>query len=182
MRGKYTRRGSGGQPAVQTGTVPDTVDPVNAKPADVKTLVAGAVDRPSLEALVAAIEAEDRHTATRDGLQAFLDRFSPLNADSQTRVLLGTVGGKPAGALCATAVPKIDSRQGFLFIDEIYVLAGFRRNGVGTALVRAACDLSRRLGLSGIRLLARPENRAALSFYGGLGFEASDARFHELRV
>jgi len=182
MRRKYTRRGSGGQRTVHTSTVPDTVDPVNAKAADVKTLMAGAADHPALEALVAAIEAEDRHTATRDGLQAFLDRFAPLDADSQTRVLLGTVGGKPAGVLCATAVPKLDSRQGFLFVDELYVLTGFRRNGVGTALLRTACDLARRLGLSGVRLLARPENRAALSFYDGLGFNVSDARFHELRV
>jgi ribosomal protein S18 acetylase RimI-like enzyme len=135
-----------------------------------------------LEELVAAIEAEDPDTATCDGLQRFLDRFAPLDPSRPVWLFMALVESDAVGMLCCTAVPKLDPRGGFLFVDEIYVLSGHRRRGVGRALMEAAIQRAATLDLAGVRLLSRPENHGAEAFYASLGFTASDARFHQRRV
>ncbi|UCF10204.1 MAG: GNAT family N-acetyltransferase [Candidatus Bipolaricaulota bacterium] len=149
---------------------------------DVAAIVATEADRDALADLAAAIEAEDPDTATGEGLRAFLQRFGPLDSRGQTTLLIGVLSAQPVGFLCATVVPKLDRRRGFLYVDELYVLAEHRRRGVGTALLRAALDRARVLELSGVRLLARPGNRAAAALYTALGFAVGDSRFYELCV
>lgn len=102
--------------------------------------------------------------------------------DSQHHwLLLARWDGRPAGYALVVRIPKADERLGFLFVDELYVLPGYRRRGIGRALLGEIQALARRLGLAGVRLLVRPGNRPARRLYRRAGFRASDSVFCEWR-
>ncbi|MBC7258369.1 MAG: GNAT family N-acetyltransferase [Chloroflexi bacterium] len=86
-------------------------------------------------------------------------------------VLLARVGGEPAGFAHVCRIPKADSRRGYLYVDELFVHPAHRRKGVAMALLNHAADLSRELGLAGVRLLVRSENAAARALYRKAGFQ-----------
>jgi ribosomal protein S18 acetylase RimI-like enzyme len=143
--------------------------------------------REALEALVARIEAEDRPEdpeaaahAPR-GMAESLSRYDALASDS-VWFLLAYSDDRAAGLAVLTRVPKLDGRVGFLYLDELHVLAEHRRRGIGTALIGSAVDLARELGLTGIRLLTRPDNEAARALYESLGFHASETLLYQIRV
>jgi aminoglycoside 3-N-acetyltransferase I len=96
-------------------------------------------------------------------------------------LLLAEVNREPAGALAAVVVPKLDARRGFFFIDELIVAPAHRRQGVATALLTAAEDAARALGLAGVRLLVRPENAVARALYARAGYHLSATHFGEKR-
>ena len=143
--------------------------------------------RDDLDALVARIEAEDHpddaQAAARAprGMAKSLDRYDALSSDSVWS-LIAYRGDRPAGLAVLTRVPKLDERIGFLYLDELHVLAEHRRRGIASALMRVAVDLARELGLAGIRLLTRPDNRPARAFYESLGYQHSETLLYQLRV
>jgi len=140
-----------------------------------------------LTRLAARIEAEDHPddpgVAERApaGLAKSLDRYDALSSDS-VWFLIAYVADRPAGLAVLTRVPKLDERVGFLYLDELHVLAEDRRRGVGRALLAAAADLVAELGLAGIRLLTRPDNRPARSLYESSGFHGGETMLYQIRV
>jgi RimJ/RimL family protein N-acetyltransferase len=54
---------------------------------------------------------------------------------------------------------------------SMWVAEGWRRRGVGTALVQAAVDWARRAGAHKVALQAWPHNQPALALYRKFGFE-----------
>ena len=143
--------------------------------------------RAALEALVARIEAEDHpedpKAAARAprGMAESLSRYDAFASDS-VWFLLAYSNDRAAGLAVLTRVPKLDGRVGFLYLDELHVLAEHRRRGIGRALLAAAIDLARELGLAGIRLLTRPDNEAARALYESLGFRGSETLLYRIRV
>ncbi len=143
--------------------------------------------RDDLELLVARIEAEDHPDDPEAGARApremaeSLSRYDALSSDS-VWLLLAYRRGRPAGLAILTRVPKLDRRVGFLYLDELHVLAEHRCRGIGRALMRSAVDLAREQGLAGIRLLSRPDNRPARALYESLGCRASETLLYQLRV
>jgi ribosomal protein S18 acetylase RimI-like enzyme len=106
-----------------------------------------------------------------------------LLADTSTWCLLAMrADAGVVGIAVAVRIPKLDSRAGFLFIDELHVRMSWRRQGVGSALVEHALSLARRLDLAGIRLLARPENAVARAFYESLGFSGFSSILYQRRI
>jgi ribosomal protein S18 acetylase RimI-like enzyme len=85
-------------------------------------------------------------------------------------VLLAWVNAQLAGYTVAVRIPKLDSRHGFLFVDELHVLAPYRRKGVATRLLEAVGELAREADCAGVRLLVRPSNSAARGLYRHLHF------------
>ena len=143
--------------------------------------------RTALEALVARIEAEDHpedpEAAARAprGMAESLSRYDALASDS-VWLLLAYSDDRTAGLAVLARVPKLDGRVGFLYLDELHVLAEHRRRGIGRALIGSAVDLVRELGLAGIRLLTRPDNEAARALYESLGFHGSETLLYQSRV
>ena len=143
--------------------------------------------REDLVELAAQIEAEDHPSdaaaAERapTGVAKSLDRYDALSSDSAW-FLIAYAAGRPAGLAVLTRVPKLDERIGFLVLDELHVVAEHRRRGVGRALLAAAVDLAAELGLAGIRLLTRPDNRAARSLYESFGFRGGETMLYQIRV
>ncbi len=125
--------------------------------------LATASDREEVCALWAASEAE-----SGQGAQAWMPR--DFLAHDGFWVLLARVDGKPAGVAHVCLIPKPDARRGFLFVDELFVHPAHRRKGVALALLNRVVEMSRELGLAGVRLLVRPENAAARALYHKAGF------------
>jgi ribosomal protein S18 acetylase RimI-like enzyme len=143
--------------------------------------------RATLEALVGRIEAEDHPedpeaaARTPRGMAKSLSRYDALSSDS-VWFLLAYSNDRAAGLAVLVRVSKLDGRVGFLYLDELHVLAEHRRRGIGTTLIRSAVDLARELGLAGIRLLTRPDNEAARALYESLGFHGTETLLYQIRV
>ena len=87
--------------------------------------------------------------------------------------LLATVDGRPMGS--ARIVPG----KGYGKIGRVCVLAEARGTGLGAALMRAAVEECRRLGLQTARLGAQTH---ALGFYEALGFQAIGPVFDDAGI
>jgi len=153
----------------------------------IEVVLASNAHRPDLERLLARIEAEDHpenpEAAARapQELADSLARYDALSSDA-TWFLMAYHTGNPAGLAVLSRVPKLDRRVGFLYLDELHVLAEYRRRGIGHALMDAAIELARAQGLHGIRLLTRPDNRAARSFYEAIGGRRSETLLYQFSV
>ena len=137
-----------------------------------------------LDALGVVLEAIERETGEEAGAaeraaQGLVQARASLVYTGAFWVLLALVEGAPAGYAAVCRIPKLDARAGFLFVDELYVLAPYRRQGVATALLDHTCRLARELGLAGVRLLVRPDNVAARRLYRAVGFTESPSLFCE---
>jgi ribosomal-protein-alanine N-acetyltransferase len=53
---------------------------------------------------------------------------------------------------------------------NIVVHGNYRRHGIGSSLLAAIFEMGGYLGCSGIRLIAKLTDEAAISFYTGMGF------------
>jgi len=137
-------------------------------------------DRPHVERLIAGIEAEDPSTATVLGWRAFVERARSGSPGSGPWLIVAWERGLPVGLACVSLLPKLDRRVGWLFVDELYVLADARRHGAATALLQRATRLAETLGVTGVRLLARPGNCAARSLYDHMGYRPHDCILYEL--
>jgi ribosomal protein S18 acetylase RimI-like enzyme len=58
----------------------------------------------------------------------------------------------------------------YVMVDEIAVVPGDRRTGVGRALMDAVADRARELGVAEVQLDVRAHNRDAAAFYAALGY------------
>lgn len=84
--------------------------------------------------------------------------------------LLAEQEGHAAGLLVLRIVPTISGAQDWAEITEMYVRPAFRRQGTGSALIRAAEELCRAHGCIELNLLVDPENLEAQAFYSASGF------------
>ena len=129
----------------------------------------------AIEGLWRTIAAE--HTSTDemvlsrvvDGLRSSLHGFNLLESASFW-LLLARKDGIPAGYLTTVRIPKADHRKGVLYIDELYVLQGYRRCGIGSSLLREVYRLGQELGFWRIRLNADQNDAGVCSFYEANGF------------
>ena len=149
--------------------------------------LAGPADREMLTALIARIEAEDHpeDPTTSDqapsGVRRSLLHYDALDSDA-VWFLVAHIGEAPAGLAILVRIPKLDDRHGFLYLDELHVLAEHRRKGIGRALLSQAMKLCSDLGLAGIRLLARPDNQPARALYESVGFHADETMLYQLGI
>lgn len=140
-----------------------------------------------LTALLGAIarqeSPDDPRVADRAGAGLAVSRaiFDWARSDSFW-ILLAHLDGEPAGYAAVCRIPKIDERAGFLFVDELHVLRTFRGRGVARALLMRIDELTRHLGLQGVRLLVRPNNEQARRVYRQAGFEENETIFCQKKL
>ena len=131
-------------------------------------------DLPKLERLWDDIAREEHPEDGEAVEQAILDSkrslavFDYLDTDSFW-IFASEADGRYVGYAAAVRIPKTDARIGFLFIDELHVLSGYRRQGHATRLLEMAVTHAMNLRLRGVRLLVDPENAAARRLYQKLG-------------
>lgn len=103
----------------------------------------------------------------------------PVEPVALAAIWLADWDATPAGLAVTVVIPKLDARRGFLFVDELLVLPAFRRRGVARALLAYLEQQAYTLGLAGVRLLARPENVAAMALYGACGYAPNATVFFQ---
>ncbi len=98
-----------------------------------------------------------------------------LLANPQALVLVAEAGGDPVGCLLAELrasppipifVPRLTA-----VIDTLVVASGWRRQGVGRALMEAAHAWAREHGADDLELTVYEFNEGASAFYQALGYE-----------
>jgi ribosomal protein S18 acetylase RimI-like enzyme len=125
------------------------------------------------------VEAEPyRYRATRrDEVEA---HFQAVLADPEADVLVATKAGEAVGYLVARVVRRpahvFTAPYAYLLVDQLAVVPGKRRGGIGRALMAAAHQRALDRGLAHVELDVRSHNRSARAFYEALGYETVQRR------
>ena len=103
--------------------------------------------------------------------------------DKNLRVYAAQVGNRFVGWISAVLIPKVGhpkyGGKGHLFIDELWTVPAFRRQGVAYALMTKVEHAAKEMGTAGLRLYVGGDNPGALALYTKCGYRdrRSDARF-----
>lgn len=81
------------------------------------------------------------------------------------------------GGITAHTLPMTRSESAELFVYDIAVRSDYQRRGVGRRLVRALRLEAAAMGIRDVIVPAENEDQPALSFYHGIGGEASPVTF-----
>jgi ribosomal protein S18 acetylase RimI-like enzyme len=111
--------------------------------------------------LLAARELYD-HPPSPPAARAYL-------ADERNVFFLAEEGERPVGFLRGTSLGQVHTERPQMFLYEIGVSAGYRRGGVGRALVKALLDHCRLHGFEEVFVFTDPANQAAVALYRGTG-------------
>jgi len=146
------------------------------EPGEIRVVRVAREDLPKLEAFVRKDAAQaqpggpDAPQVFVEGLRKSLRSFDFLSSNSHW-FLAAEVDGQYVGYLTAMRIHKADARVAVLFVDEMMVLAEYRRRGVASALWRSAQSLAQEIGAWRIRLCVDADNHAAREFYRIVGLQ-----------
>ncbi len=98
-----------------------------------------------------------------------LDQQVPDRARWEQDMLPGFTVAEHGGKVVGYAV--LDTRDGAAYLSQLAVSPEARRRGVARALVAAAAERVRAVGLVDWTLHVQPENTAAIALYESVGFE-----------
>ena len=105
------------------------------------------------------------------------ERLANFKADPFSRVQVAERDGEVVGLVATHVVPRLDTEIGSCRVVDIVVAPSQRRNGVGTALIRAAEAEARRQQCQRLDLSSGDWREAAHAFYEMLGFETQSRGF-----
>ena len=154
---------------------------------DVEVVRVGHEELPLFRQLIRdiAVEWRPQNPNVADDEEAGLDQalrsFDFLASDSFW-IVAGRQDGKFVGYASIARIPKMDARVGALYLDELYVLAPYRRRGVAYALLREIAKLGKELSAWRVRLLVGPENEAARELYRKAGYSEGNGLFCEINL
>jgi GNAT superfamily N-acetyltransferase len=100
-----------------------------------------------------------------------LERLQAVTEDPNSRALVATVDGEVAGMAVLTVAPYaplFDQRA--VHAHYLHVLDGYRRMGIGKALLAAAVSLADETGAEHVVTSVLPQMRETQRFYARLGF------------
>ena len=84
---------------------------------------------------------------------------------------------KFVGWISLVVMPKIGPKKGNLFVDELWVAPTYRKQGLGSLLIKKGDDLLASLDLDGYRLYVGQDNPSAQALYKKEGFKILDQTF-----
>ncbi|WP_456268477.1 GNAT family N-acetyltransferase [Kushneria sp. AK178] len=105
--------------------------------------------------------------ACRTFLRARLERGDSF-------LLVHDTGRGPDGVVQLYPVFSTVSLSARWLLNDLFVMPGARRRGVGRALLQAAADLARERGVTSLMLRTGTHNHAAKALYASLGWQTSD--------
>jgi ribosomal protein S18 acetylase RimI-like enzyme len=104
---------------------------------------------------------------TRRWLMEQLDR-------QRFRVAIASLGGDVCGLITTTVIPASLTLRTAWLIRDLFVDPAQRRSGAARALLLHVIETARAEGALRLSLQTEPDNTAALSLYGSLGFTQVD--------
>jgi GNAT superfamily N-acetyltransferase len=134
-------------------------------------------------ALVVLWEQLKRYGALSTRLAALSDgrrieeRVRRLISRPTSRILLASMGDEPVGMAMLTSVPLgALNETGCVQVEYTFVAEGFRRRGVGRALMGAAACYAEDIGADQVTVSVSPMSREANRFYAQLGLTPLSVR------
>lgn len=119
---------------------------------------------PAVPADAAEVEALERSCFPSPWRREFFD--SEVAAESRYNRLVKNIRGEVIGYLFS--MYYLDE----MHVNKIAVRAGYRRQGIATALMKDCTDFARSIGVRSISLEVRQSNLTAQAFYRGLDFRS----------
>jgi len=131
----------------------------------IQTRVADCSDSAGLAQLV-------RLNALFNGASDSAEQISARLADPHRveTAILAEIDGQIVGFAALRIVPCIFFTEPYAELTELYVDEGYRRRGIGRALVSHAESLSREAGAQKMLILTDVENQVAQSLYRAMGY------------
>jgi ribosomal protein S18 acetylase RimI-like enzyme len=128
---------------------------------------ASQADVPALLGLYAELHPADPPPAT----QSALDVWRAIEAQQGRMVFVAHSAATVVGTVDCAVLPNLTrGARPFMLVENVVVSAGYRRAGVGSALLDAAVHLARQAGCYKVQLLSRAERDAAHALYESRGF------------
>ena len=100
---------------------------------------------------------------------AFARRFRESVEAGDLEVLTARLDGVPVGVAVVAYRLNVSLAGMFASVEDLYVVPGSRRRGVGRALLEAVGERCAARGVSYVE--AQVEDEDAAAFYGALGYE-----------
>jgi ribosomal protein S18 acetylase RimI-like enzyme len=104
-----------------------------------------------------------------------LGRLTRMNG-IETTLLAETPNGA-AGLCCLRLVPYIGQDEPYAEVTQLYVRDTYKRQGVGTDLLRAAENMARDAGATCVHIITGQANLGAQAFYRAQGYRSDDVVF-----
>ena len=145
------------------------------KPFDVHALDAG--DLASMRAMLSMFGRAFDEVATYTARQpddAYLER---LLSSATFVAMAARSAGEVIGGIAAYALPKFEQARSELYIYDLAVDEGHRRQGVATAMIRELQKLAAERGIDAIFVQADPGDEPAIALYTKLGVRESVLHF-----
>jgi len=101
------------------------------------------------------------------------ERAREFLADPRHHLIVAIYDGVIVGFVSAVHYVHPDKPHPELWINEVGVADGYRGRGIGTAVIREALDVGRRLGCEEAWVLTERSNEAAMRLYTSNGGEAA---------
>jgi ribosomal protein S18 acetylase RimI-like enzyme len=132
---------------------------------------------PMIAAYQGFYEADDIRTErNRD----FFRRFVSPSADGM--LIAAWRGEEPVGYACLywhfSSVRAVET----VLMNDLYVDAGYRGQGIGRALIEASAEIARKRGAVKLEWSTRPDNEAAQRLYDSTGAQRSSWIEYELEL
>jgi ribosomal protein S18 acetylase RimI-like enzyme len=86
------------------------------------------------------------------------------------RAFIAEVDGQVAGYACLRLLPNVCDPIPYAELSELYVAAAFRREGVGSALIRHVEGVAASQGATALVLMTAWRNQRAHAFYHAMGY------------
>jgi ribosomal protein S18 acetylase RimI-like enzyme len=140
--------------------------------------LAGQGDEAEVTTMIAAFR--DTYDETEPSDETIAKTVAELIGDSRTEFLLA--GRPPLGFAQMRYRPSVWTGTEDAWLEDLYVVGGARRTGLGRALSEACIERARARGCARIQLDTNENNEIARGLYRSLGFrEVSPQRFGEGR-
>lgn len=143
---------------------------------DVAIRELGPGDEPILEALALASEEFEDGDVERPARPLGADDAAAFLEDPSVHLWMALADDLPVGFVLTYDIRRRHGDPVRSFVYEIGVRSGWRRRGIGTALVRHVLAHLRRAGIDGGFLLVEEGNASAIAFYESLGWRAEGGR------
>jgi ribosomal protein S18 acetylase RimI-like enzyme len=135
-------------------------------PSSIQVRLAEAADAPQIARL------NELFNGVTDAPAAYAARLTdPRRVDT---ALMAELDGQVVGFAVLRLLPALLYSEPYAELTELYVEEGYRRRGVGRALIEYAEGLAMQAGAEEMVILAGENNRSALSAYLSLGYQAGD--------
>ncbi|MBN2094554.1 MAG: GNAT family N-acetyltransferase [Candidatus Aenigmarchaeota archaeon] len=103
----------------------------------------------------------------KDGDRYFRQRLSNINEGC---IFLATMGGKVVGYLAGGFADKKSRANKTAELENMFVLEGFRKNGVGTKLAEEFLNWCKKQRTRTVKVSTAAGNSKTLKFYRSVGF------------